>query len=54
MKELDHLRRELIDIQNIDGNESFKWCLVKYLNLTDRQPLRIKNTDKYFFQKDWF
>ena len=29
LKELDHPRKRLIDIQNIDDNECFKWCLVR-------------------------
>ena len=29
-KELDHPRKDFINIQNTDGNECFKWCLVKY------------------------
>ena len=29
---LDHLRKGLINIQNIDDNECFKWHLVRYLN----------------------
>ena len=28
-KELKHLRKGLINIQNIDDNECFKWCLVR-------------------------
>ena len=32
-KELDHPRKGLIKIQNIDDNECFKWSLVQYLNL---------------------
>ena len=28
-KELDHLRKGLINIQNIGDNECFKWCLVR-------------------------
>ena len=27
---LDRLKKELINIQNIDDNECFKWCLVRY------------------------
>ena len=27
-KELDHLRKGLINMQNTDDNECFKWCLV--------------------------
>ena len=53
-EELDHLRKRLINnIQNIDVNECFKWCLVRYLNPVHRNPARItkaagdfvKNTD---------
>ena len=28
-KELDHSRKGLINIQNIDDNNCFKWCLVR-------------------------
>ena len=28
-KELDHPRKGLINVQNIDDNECCKWCLVK-------------------------
>ena len=31
-KELDHPRKGLINIQNIDDNECCKWSLVRYLN----------------------
>ena len=30
-KELDHPKKGLINIQNIDDNECFKWSLVRYL-----------------------
>ena len=30
-KELDHPRKGLINIQNTDDNECYKWCLVRYL-----------------------
>ena len=29
-KESDHPGKGLINIQNIDDNECFKWCLVRY------------------------
>ena len=29
-KELDQPRRGLINIQNTDDNDCFKWCLVRY------------------------
>ena len=38
-KELDHPR----NIQNIDDNECFKWCLVRYLNLVDCNPRIIQS-----------
>ena len=33
-KELDHPRKESINIQNINDNECFKWSIVRYLNPT--------------------
>ena len=36
LKELDHPRKGLINIQNIDDNECFKWSIVKYLNHANR------------------
>ena len=47
-KELDHPRKELINIQNTDDNEWFKWCLVRYLNPANHHLARITNTDKEF------
>ena len=40
-KELDHPRKGLINTENIDDNECFKWCLVRYLNPADHPPARI-------------
>ena len=50
-KELDHPRKGLINIQNIDDNKCFKWFLVKYLHPADHHPARIKNADKIFCKK---
>ena len=50
-KELDHPRKGLINIQNTDDNECFKWCLVRYLNPADRNPARITKADKDFAKK---
>ena len=50
-KELDHPRKGLINIQNIDDNECIKWCLVRYLNPADNQTARIAKADKYFAKK---
>ena len=41
----------MINTQNIDNNECFKRCLVKYLNLADRNPARITKVDKDFAKK---
>ena len=41
----------MINIQNIDDNECFKWCLVRYLNPADHQPARITKADKDFAKK---
>ena len=51
LKELDHPRKGLINIQNIDDNECFKWCLVRYLNPADHHPARITKTGKDFAKK---
>ena len=47
-KELDYPRKELINIQNNDDNECFKWYLVRYLNPTDHHPARTTEADKDF------
>ena len=38
----------MVNIQNIDDNEFFKWIIVKYLNPADLNPERIKKADKEF------
>ena len=38
----------MINIQNIDDNECFKWRLVRYLNPEDHHPARITKADKDF------
>ena len=43
-----HLRRGLINVKNIDDNECFKWCLVRYLHPADHHPPRITKADKNF------
>ena len=50
-KELDNLRKGLINIPNIDDNQCFKWCLVRYLNPADHHPAKITNRDKDFAKK---
>ena len=41
-------KKGLINIQNVDDNECFKWCLVRYLHPADHYPTRIRKTDKLF------
>ena len=50
-KKLDHPRKRLVNIQNNDDNECFKWCLVRYLNPVDRNPARVTKADKDFVKK---
>ena len=38
----------MIDIQNIDNNECFKWCLVRSLYPTNHNPARTTKVDKDF------
>ena len=40
------MQKGLINIENIDENECFKWRLVKYLNLSDQHPAKIREADK--------
>ena len=50
-KELDHPRKGLINIQNTDNNECFKWCLFRHLNPSDHYPTRITNGDEDFAKR---
>ena len=50
-KELARPRKGLINIQNIDDNECFKWCSVRYLHPTDRNPAIITKADKDFSKR---
>ena len=47
-KESDHPRKGLINIQNIDDNECFKWCLVRYIHPADHNSGKITKGDKDF------
>ena len=38
----------MINIQNIDDNECFKWCLVRYIHHADRNPVKITKVDRDF------
>ena len=50
-KELDHPKKGMINVQNTDDNEGFKWCLVRYFNSEDHNPRRITKVDKNFAKK---
>ena len=50
-KELDHPKKGLINIQNTEGNECFKRCLVRYLNTADHHPERFTKADKDFVKR---
>ena len=41
----------MINIQNIDDNEGFKWSLVRYLNSAKHHPVIITKADKDFAEK---
>ena len=53
-KELDHPRKGLINVQNTDDSECFKWCLVRYLNSADHSRRRITKDDKDFAKRPDF
>ena len=50
-KDLDHPRKGLIKIQDIDDNECFKRSIVRCLNPADHHPARITRADKDFAKK---
>ena len=52
--ELNYPRRGLLNIQNIDDNECFKWSIVWYLNPATYHPARITKTDQDFAKKHDF
>ena len=51
LKELDHPRKGLINIQNIDPNECFNWSIDRYLNPADHNSIRITKAVKDFAKK---
>ena len=50
-KELHHPRKGLVNIQNIDDNECFKWCIVRYLNPEDPDLAEITKAGEDFAKK---
>ena len=45
------LPKGLINIENVDDNECFKWCLVKHLNPPDRNLASITKANNRFAKK---
>ena len=41
----------MISIQNINDNECFKWCLVRYLHRADHITRGIREVDKLYVEK---
>ena len=41
----------MINIQNIDDNQCFKWSIVRYLNPPDHHPAIITKAEKDFAKK---
>ena len=50
-KELDHPRKGLINIQNVDDNECFKLNIVRYSNPAYFNPVRITIADNDLAKK---
>ena len=40
----------MVNTQNNDANEFFKWCLFRYLHPVDHNPRRITKGDKDFVE----
>ena len=49
-QELRNSAKGLINMKNKD-NECFRWCHIRHLNPQDKDPQRIKKTDKQFIEK---
>ena len=49
-QELQNSAKGLINIKNKD-NECFRWCHIRHLNPQDKDPQRIKKTDKQYIEK---
>ena len=49
-EELRHHRKGLINMKNED-NECFRWCHIRHLNPQDKNPQRIKKSDKDYINK---
>ena len=49
-QELQNSTKGLINMKNKD-NECFRWCHIRHLNPQNKDPQRIKKTDKQFIEK---
>ena len=49
-QELRNSTKGLINMKNKD-NECFRWCHIRHLNPQDKDPQRIKKTDKQYIEK---
>ena len=49
-KELRNSGKGLINMKN-DDNECFRWCHIRHINPQDKDPQRIKKTDKQYVGK---
>ena len=49
-QELRNCAKGLINMKNKD-NECFRWCHIRHLNPQDKDPQRIKKTDKQYIEK---
>ena len=44
----------MINVQDIDDNECFKWCLVKHINPAGHNSIQITKADKDFTKRIHF
>ena len=49
-QELRNSAKGLINLKN-DDNECFRWCHIRYLNHQNKDPQRIKKSDKAYIEK---
>ena len=49
-QELRNSAKGLVNMKNKD-NECFRWCHIRHLNPQDKDPQRIKKTDKQYIEK---
>ena len=47
-KELNNPMKKLINMQNLENNDCFRWCLIRHLNPVGKNPLRISKAHKNY------